>query len=275
MVDLDTACGVSGLDQLAGWLATTKPPGRFKRTFPMNPKIHRDCRTNPAYIECCVPRMVIRFTFVRHAKSLKQRVKSYFRQKTPHAEHTLEMLTQARELDSAITGSALEAAILESDEIKRRSPPYNIALRRRERGLTFFSKDLCRNSAAVEKDFPVGPLPVGRFIQTVSAFGLWLAHGMQVNDDDHLDIAHSVLALPPEYTPEIDCLLGGFRIFQENYSSRMGHPHQSALRFLTALGATLWRQRLETAALAEMIAEKENDNAEMDTEPKKSGQEHV
>ncbi len=271
---LDKACGVSGLDQLDNWLATTKPPRRFKRTFPMNPEIHRRLPDKPG-----IYRMLRTKNgdplYIGKAKSLKQRVKSYFRQKTPHAEHTLEMLTQARELDFAITGSALEAAILESDEIKRRSPPYNIALRRRERGLTFFSKDLCRNSAAVEKDFPVGPLPVGRFIQTVSAFGLWLANGMQVNDDDHLDIAHSVLALPPEYTPEIDCLLGGFRIFQENYSSRMGHPHQSALRFLTALGATLWRQRLETAALAEMIAEKENDNAEMDTDPKKSGQEHV
>ena len=105
--------------------------------------------------------------YIGKAKSLKQRVNSYFRQKAPHAEHTLEMLTQARELDFTQTGSALEAAMLESDEIKRRSPPYNIALRRRERELTFSTNDLCRHSAVVEKDFPVGPLPAGKFIKTI------------------------------------------------------------------------------------------------------------
>ena len=120
--------------------------------------------------------------YIGKAKSLKQRVNSYFRQKAPHAEHTLEMLTQARELDFTLTGSALEAAMLESDEIKRHSPPYNIALRRRQRGLAFCTKDLCRHSAVVERNYPVGPLPAGRFIKTVSAFGLWLADGMQVSD---------------------------------------------------------------------------------------------
>ena len=271
---LDTACGVSGLDQLAGWLAATKSPGRSKRTFPMNPKIQIGLPDKPG-IYRMLPAKNGDPLYIGKAKSLKQRVKSYFRQKATHAEHTLELLTQARELDFTITGSALEAAILESDEIKRRSPPYNIALRRRARELTFFSKDLCRNSAAVERDFPVGPLPAGRFIQTVSAFGLWLAHGMQENDDYHLNIAHSVLALPPEYTPEIDCLRGGFKIFGENYSSLMVQPHQSALRFLTALGAQLWRQRLETAALAEMVAEKEKDKDNIDGEQKNSDKEHV
>jgi hypothetical protein len=119
----------------------------------------------------------------------------------------------------------------------------------------------------------VGPLPAAKFIKTVSAFGLWLAHGMQVNDDDHLDIVYSVLAFPPEYAPEIDCMQEGSKIFREKYGNRLGQ--QSALRFLTALGAQLWRERLETAALAEMVAETENDKGDVDTEPKESAKEHI
>jgi len=269
---LDTTWGVSRLDQLVDWLAAVKPPGRSKRSFPMSLEKHRQLPDKPG-----IYRMLRAKNgeplYIGKAKSLKQRVNSYFRQKAPHAEHTLEMLTQARELDFTLTGSALEAAMLESDEIKRRSPPYNIALRRRQRGLAFCTKDLCRHSEVVKRNFPVGPLPTGRFIKTVSAFGLWLAHGMQVNDNDHLAIARAVLALPPEYAPEIDCMQRGAKIFREKYGGRLAH--QSALRVLTALGAQLWREELETAALAEMVTEKENDHSDVNAEQKESGKEHI
>jgi DNA polymerase-3 subunit epsilon len=245
---LDATWGVSRLDQLDDWLAATNPPGRSKRSFPMSLEKHRRLPDKPG-----IYRML--------------------RAKNGEPEHTLEMLTQARELDFTLTGSALEAAMLESDEIKRRSPPYNIALRQRQRGLTFCTKDLCRHSAVVERNFPVGPLPAGRFIKTVSAFGLWFAGGMQLRTDNHMDIASAVLALPPDYTPGIDCFRKGFEMFREKYGGRLAH--QSALRVLTALGAQLWRERLETAALAEMISEKENDKDGTDTEQKKSGKEHI
>ena len=47
------------------------------------------------------------------------------------------------------------------------------------------------------------------------------------------------------------------------------------MRWLTALGAQLWREKLETAALAEMVAQKENDNDDVDREQKESGKEHI
>ncbi len=269
---LSTTCGISRLDQLAGWLDATKPAGRSKRTFPMNPEIHRRLPDKPGVYRMLRVKKGDPL-YIGKAKSLRQRVNSYFRQKAPLAEHTLEMLTQARELDFTLTGSALEAAVLESDEIKRHSPPYNIALRRRQRGLAFCSKDLCRHSAVVDSDCPVGPLPAGRFINSVSAFGLWLSYGMQVNDDDQLDIAYSILALPPEYASEGDCMRAGAKIFRENYGSRPGQ--QSALRLLTARGAQLWRERREAAALTDTVAEKETANGNVDTEQKEPGQEHI
>ena len=269
---LDTTCGVSGLDQLVDWLATVKPPGRSKRSFPMNPEVHLRLPDRPGIYRMLRAKKGDPL-YIGKAKSLKQRVNSYFRQKTAHAEHTLEMLTQARELDFTLTGSALEAAILESDEIKRRSPPYNIALRRRERTLTYCTKDLCHNAAVAEGDYAVGPLPAGRFIKSVKAFGLWFRGGMQLRTDNHMDLVSAVLALPPDYAPEIDCLQEGFKMFRERYGRRL--RHQSALRFLTALGAQLWRERLESNAVAEMVEETENENSGVDTEKEESDKEHI
>lgn len=265
---LDATCGVSRLDQLVDWLAGTKPPGRSGRAFPMNPEVHLRLPDKPGIYRMLRAKKGDPL-YIGKAKSLRQRVSSYFQQKTAHAEHTLEMLTQARELDFTLTGSALEAAILESDEIKCSSPPYNIALRRRERALTFCTSDLCRNAAAAEGDYAVGPLPAGRFIKTVTAFGLWFRVDMQLRTDNHMDLVSAVLALPPDYIPEINCLREGFEKFRETYSSRL--THQSALRVLTALGAAFWRKRLETAALAELVAETEND----DKKQKESDSEHV
>jgi DNA polymerase-3 subunit epsilon len=265
---LNTTCGISGLDQLGDWLAATKPPARSKRSFPMNPEVHLRLPDKPGIYRMLRAKKGDPL-YIGKAKSLKQRVNSYFRQKTAHAEHTLEMLTQARELDFTLTGSALEAAILESDEIKRRSPPYNIALRQRERALTYCTKDLCHNDTVAEGDYAVGPLPAGRFIKTVTAFGLWFAGGMQLKTDNHMDLVSAVLALPPDYTPEIHCLRKGFEKFRETYRSRL--THQSALRVLTALGAELWRKRLQADALAEIVTETEND----DKKQKESGREHV
>ena len=43
-------------------------------------------------------------------------------------ERALEMLTQVRDVSCTETATALEAALLEADEIKRLAPPYNRAL---------------------------------------------------------------------------------------------------------------------------------------------------
>jgi hypothetical protein len=115
----------------------------------------------------------------------------------------------------------------------------------------------------------VGPLPAGRFIKTVTAFGLWFASGMQLKTDSQMDLISAVLAFPPDCTPEIHCLREGFEKFRKTYSSRL--THQSALRVLTALGAEFWRERLQATALAEMVAETEND----DKKQKATGSEHV
>ncbi len=268
---LNTTCGITTLNQLIDWLAATRPAGRSKRVFPMSPQIRQQLPDKPGIYR--MRRAGGDLLYIGKAKSLKQRVNSYFRPKAPHAEHTLEMLTQARELDFTPTGSALEAAILESDEIKHHSPPYNIALRRRQRQLAFCARDLARHAAIAHKNYPVGPLPAGKTIEALAAFGWWLKDGMQIAGDQDDCIGYSVLALPPEYAPEIDCLKAGFENFREHHRSRL--ENQLPLRFLTGLGAKLWQEKLEAAALAETDAEKQSNMDDLDEQQEESGDPHT
>ena len=154
---LNIKLGVYTLDQLGDWLSATEPAGRSRGVYPRAPEkrlrlpdepgIYRMLRANGDLL------------YIGKAKSLKMRVNSYFRPKAPHAEHILEMLTQAHRLDYTLTGSAVEAAMLESDEIKRHSPPYNIALRNRRRRLAFYTKDLSRHATVSDRESVIGPLP--------------------------------------------------------------------------------------------------------------------
>jgi DNA polymerase-3 subunit epsilon len=192
-------------------------------------------------------------------------VNSYFRRKAPHAEHTLEMLTQAQKLDFTLTGSAVEAAMLESDEIKRHSPPYNIALRSRQRNLVFSTKDLRRHSTVADRDYTVGPLPDGKFIEAVSTFGHWISRGCCWTDHEVASRGGKLLGLAPEYAPDPTCLQEGLAIFREDHCDLQ--QNQSPLRLLTALGATLWRLRMEEAAqVAETAAEETNDHENDDAQ---------
>ncbi|MCB9523219.1 MAG: GIY-YIG nuclease family protein [Myxococcales bacterium] len=75
--------------------------------------------------------------YVGKATSLKARVNSYFRGKKGQGARKQEMAQQVWDLDCTECASPLEAALLEADEIKRHAPPYNTALRQRDRRLLF------------------------------------------------------------------------------------------------------------------------------------------
>jgi len=252
---INTVHGIIKLEQLIDWLASTRPAGRSKRTFPMQPQLRKQLPAGPGIYRMLRSNGDV--LYIGKAKSLKERINSYFRPKAPHAEHILEMLTQARGLDATRTGSALEAAILESDEIKRQSPPYNIALRRFQRRLIFCGKDLRLKAAAADEACPAGPLPDGKSSRALAAFGQWFGNEMQLGADTVDEIGCAVLGLPPEHAPDGDCLQRGF----DNFRRRHGNcpANQSALRFLTALGARLWQEKMAAAAEAPKAAPPEAD----------------
>ena len=98
---LNIKLGIYTLDQLADWLASTPPAGRSRRIYPMAPGKRLRLPDAPGIYRMLQANGDL--LYIGKAKSLKVRVNSYFRQKAPHAEHTLEMLTQARKLDFTLT----------------------------------------------------------------------------------------------------------------------------------------------------------------------------
>lgn len=67
--------------------------------------------------------------YVGKAKSLRQRVRSYFQPSRNLEARILSMINQVRKIEHISTGSEIEALILESNLIKQHRPRYNILLR--------------------------------------------------------------------------------------------------------------------------------------------------
>jgi DNA polymerase-3 subunit epsilon len=209
----------------------------IRLNLPEKPGIYRMLRSNGDLL------------YIGKATSLKQRVNSYFRQKGSQAEHTLEMLSQATDLDVTLTGSALEAAVLESDEIKRHSPPYNVALQEGQRKLLFCSRDFQKRSAKADKIHCVGPLPEGNITDAILAFGVWYPTNHNPPRDDFLKNGYAILGIPEAYAPEPECLAQGLALFRQNHLTRL--TQLPPLRFLSGLGRKLWRERLDELAKAQ------------------------
>src|SRR5262245_20952409 len=149
--------GIATWSALHEWLAITPHTRkRGRRVWPMPrdlrlslpdaPGIYRMLRTDGSVL------------YVGKAVSLHHRVNSYFRKQNGVPERLLEMLSQARAISFDVTPSLLEAALLEPDEIKRRRPPYNVALTIRDRALWFTSPDLSARSPEPSPQCPLGPL---------------------------------------------------------------------------------------------------------------------
>jgi DNA polymerase-3 subunit epsilon len=235
---------IQNLDQLTDWLGRTTPQSRTGRIYPMKPEIRLSLPEKPGIYRML--RSNRDLLYIGKATSLKQRVNSYFRQKGAQAEHTLEMLSQAADLDVTLTGSALEAAMLESDEIKQYTPPYNVALQKGQRKLVFFSRDLQKRSDTPDNIHCLGPLPAGSTAAAMAGFGIWQANRQNLTRDEVLEQGYAILGVPQDYAPEPDCLAEGLDIFEHNHLTRLTQP--TPLRTLTALGHRLWRERLSELA---------------------------
>lgn len=128
-------------------------PREIRLGLPHGPGIYRMKRSNDDIL------------YIGKATSLKQRVNSYFQKGCHHSEKTLEMLTQAMKIDWTDTPTALEAALLETDAIKRFNPPYNIALTSAHRCLYFVSRNFKHNAQVKNEICPRGPVPaLGPFV---------------------------------------------------------------------------------------------------------------
>jgi DNA polymerase-3 subunit epsilon len=237
---LETRYGVLTLDHLRNWLAQTSVPARTDRSYPMNPDIRLKLPDQPG-----VYRMLRSngdLLYIGKARSLKRRVNSYFQRRFQHAEHILEMLSQAADLEVTLAGSALEAAILESDQIKTCSPPYNIALRKRDRNLWYCSRDLRQVGPIPDGVYRHGPLPSREPLMSLSAMCELIKSG-EFDPGFRDDTAIAILmGIPEEYGPPEDIFRMGFDLFCQKHEQVLkGKP---ARRALITLGTRLWREAL-------------------------------
>lgn len=224
LVPLLEAQGISTWTDLRGWLAVRDVgTGRRTRVWPMPrelrlalpraPGVYRMLRTSGDVL------------YVGKAISLRDRVNSYFRQQRGVGDRMLEMLSQARDVSFEVCPSALEAALLEADEIKRHRPPYNVALLADARSVWFASADLADWAPAASPRHPLGPFPSAIPLEEFAA--LLRGSRMAVADG--------------RWGPSEEVFAAGyarFRTAHAELSRRDLAPHTRALR----LGSRLWRE---------------------------------
>lgn len=225
--------GITTFDQLQQWLAQPMVVRRTERIYPMAAELRRNISDKPGVYR--MYRSNGDVLYVGKATSLRQRINSYFQKSMRHREHILEMLSQAKQLDVTETETTIEAAILESDEIKRLSPPYNIALRRSERDVWFCSADFSEFSKEPNKQCRLGPIiaqePVKRLAQIMKMVR------NQAADDEFL----AALGIPANYAPDMSCIKQGWGRFVSGHAKFL-NSHDTG-RALTELGKELWLER--------------------------------
>lgn len=218
--------GVTELPQLLEWLQATPKKTRTKYEYPLAKEKRLSLPDQPG-----VYRMVSRWgevLYVGKATSLHSRVNSYFRGQKNRDPRKLEMLTQTWDLIVTPCGSPLESALMETDEIKRLNPRYNISLKTGKRALVFYNRDFTSHCPVQDEEHPVGPFPNALVLDSM----LKLAASLREKRFDP-DMFHEKL------DPEL--LKAGFLIFCQRHHLR---PDTFAsMRSILALG--LWWQRQE------------------------------
>jgi len=232
LVEALLAEGVLDLDGLEGWLAA-RPAARGRRAFPLDrdrrlalprgPGVYRMHRAGGAAV------------YVGKATSLRQRVSSHFQARG--GERALEMLSQVCDVSCVETKTALEAALLETDEIKRLAPPYNRALLSAGRAVYHATPSLDDLRETVDAWHPVGPLGSAGPFESLAALRTLLA----ADEPASLAQRASALGLEPRWAPEANCFEEGRARFLAT------HGRLPSARDVRRVGAQLWRERLAAA----------------------------
>ncbi|HVO09137.1 MAG TPA: hypothetical protein VMX54_00165 [Vicinamibacteria bacterium] len=220
--------GICDLEALRDWLAGPAP--RAARRFPLarerrlslpdRPGVYRLLRAGGAVL------------YVGKAASLRHRVSGHFHAR-PAGERALELLTQVRDVSCAETVTALEAALLEADEIKRLAPPFNRALATGGRRVWFASPDLAEVQEDADAAHPVGPLVSRATLEAFTSARLALAAAEAVS----LPVRARALGVAPAFAPSPECFEAGLARFARQHGPAATTPG------LLRLGSRLWALR--------------------------------
>lgn len=237
---LQEELNITTLAQLLVWLSEPPVSKPRIRSYPMNKALLKQIPDSPGiYV---MRRSNHDVLYVGKATSLRQRVNSYFRKKSTHAGHILEMLSQACDIQYSRTESALEAALLEADTIKQFSPPYNKALQCNRREPVFFTRlfDACNSKRS--QRYPVGPIVTTAPFHVLHLLDMHISRisaQRTVNEQEYDEIMGS----PNVYTPQRSCFLDGFELFAKLYPTVTTSPN--TISNLLCIGIQQWRKQLE------------------------------
>jgi DNA polymerase-3 subunit epsilon len=237
--------GLSCWPDLTLWLKEepAKIARRSRRTFPLprerrlalpsGPGVYRFVRKNGSVL------------YVGKATNLKKRVAGHFRSTGARTERTLELLSQVHDIVITETPSTLEAALLESDEIKAIDPPYNVQLRTHERKAWFASRTLDDARPAFGERHRIGPLPSRWAVSALHALNA-LVHGEEATPR----LLATALAVPVEFLPDAPLFAEGFRDFARELERAGGEKVRGRV---ARAARTLWleRRRMEVDESAE------------------------
>lgn len=239
--------GILTLDDLQKWLETAPKAKRTKYEYPLERGIRLAMPDCPGIYKMMSCRGDV--LYVGKATSLKHRVNSYFRGKKHRDPKKLEMLTQAWDIKIEPCETVLEACLLEVREIKRLSPPYNIAMNTGVRPLLFYSRDFSSCSVKQSDEHPIGPFR-NEFV--LDGFTRFL-HSVRTGEWDSLLFFE-------EIDPEL--MESGFQLFLNDM--RLSREQLMQARSALALGAWLYRKKLAEEEIDEEEIEGEQTDEEVE-----------
>jgi DNA polymerase-3 subunit epsilon len=262
---LEEKHGIQDLNELRDWLVRFEI-SKVRRKYPMDPSVRLAVPDCPGLYKMLRSNGDV--LYVGKSASLRRRVNSYFQKQTKHAEHILEMLTQARSIDISTTESALEAALTESDEIKHLSPPYNVALRERDRTIGFWTADLRQFDSKPSSSHRFGPVPSFEAFQIIS--DLCRVEPSSKETNLHGRFTSGLLSFPEDRGPDVATLTSGIEEFRLKHG-RYFKTTPTIARSIVSLGFELWKVRQMERAQEEeeTIAKTEAEPTQGDTEESK------
>ncbi len=245
MVPRLAEAGVHTWSELREWLlaksTSTRPPAS-SREFPIASEKRRALPDKPGVYRFLRPNGDV--LYVGKATSLKKRVASHFRIGARATERSLEMLSQAHDIDATPTATALEAALLEADEIKRLDPPYNVHLRSVDREAWFLAQDWSDASPAADATHRVGPLP-SRF----AARGIAAICALLRGEEATPNLRAAAVSVPTAFAPDAPLFEEVWRAFA---SSELGGERSPRRRILEASARIVVSERPEEAEGADV-----------------------
>lgn len=225
LVDHLERAGIGSLDELRSFVASSPRPKPKARGWPMPREVRRALPDAPGVYR--MQRIDGSLLYVGKATSLKKRVAQHFTRRNGIPDRALEMLSQARKLDVTRTETALEAALLEHDEIKAHDPPYNVALRADPTRIAFASFDLRSIAPHTDARHVIGPIRDPRRVLGIVELAAELAAPGSSEPGAALDLS-------PQWTPDRDTFAAGVALFRAQHALEA-----PSLRDLLALGANI------------------------------------